>query len=49
MRSWPIPSGRSREVDLATAACAIEDGEELWTPNLADFSDIPSLSLYCPK
>jgi predicted nucleic acid-binding protein len=36
---------RGREIDLAIAACALEDGAALWTLNAADFRDIPSLRL----
>ena len=39
---------RSREVDLAIAAYAIELGAELWTQNLSDFIDIPGLRIYNP-
>jgi predicted nucleic acid-binding protein len=37
---------RSREGDIAIAACAIEHGAALWTLNRADFDDIPGLLLY---
>ena len=40
---------KSREVDLAIAACAIVQGAELWTRNHSDFADIPGLSLYSPR
>ena len=43
-----IGRSRSREVDLAIAACAITLGAELWTQNLADFVDIPGLSIHTP-
>ena len=43
-----VASPRSREVDLAIAACAISIGAELWTHNISDFIDIPGLSLYAP-
>ena len=36
---------RGREIDLAIAACAIVREAELWTLNVADFSDIPRLRL----
>lgn len=36
---------RGREIDLAISACAIVREAELWTLNLADFSDIPQLRL----
>lgn len=37
---------RSREVDLAIAACAITRDAELWTENLSDFADIPGLRIH---
>ena len=36
---------RGREIAIAVAACALEDGAALWTLNAADFADVPSLSL----
>jgi predicted nucleic acid-binding protein len=36
---------RGRELDLAIAACAIENGAALWTLNRGDFNDIPDLRL----
>jgi predicted nucleic acid-binding protein len=39
---------RGREADLEIAACAIEHDAALWTANLEDFRDIPSLRLYQP-
>lgn len=39
---------RSREGDLAIAACAIEHGAAVWTLNHQDFEDIPGLTLYSP-
>ena len=36
---------RGREIDIAIAACAIAREAELWTLNVADFKDIPSLRL----
>lgn len=36
---------RSREIDLAIAACAITHEAELWTLNPEDFSDVPGLQL----
>jgi predicted nucleic acid-binding protein len=39
---------RSREADIAIAACAIERGAALWTLNVNDFKDIPDLKLYAP-
>ena len=44
-----VATPRSREVDLAIAACAIVLGADLWTQNLRDFIDIPSLSIYSPR
>ena len=40
---------RTREADLAIAACAIRRDAVLWTLNPADFADIPGLKLYHPK
>jgi len=37
---------RSREADIAIAACAIDHGAALWTLNPSDFEDIPGLTLY---
>lgn len=36
---------RSREADIAIAACAIRRKAQLWTLNKADFADIPGLRL----
>jgi len=36
---------RGREIDLAVAACAIQDGAGLWTLNPDDFRDVPGLTL----
>ena len=44
-----VGRARSREVDLAIAACAIVHHGELWTRNVSDFDDIPGLSLYAPR
>lgn len=43
-----VPRSRSREIDLAIAACAILWEAELWTLNLGDFEDIPDLRLTSP-
>jgi predicted nucleic acid-binding protein len=40
-----VARARSREVDLAIAACAIRHDAELWTLNHADFAGIPELRL----
>jgi len=37
---------RSREADIAIAACAIRHEAALWTLNPADFDDIPGLNLF---
>lgn len=37
---------RSREIDIAIAACAIRHEAKLWTLNPDDFADIPGLRLY---
>ena len=41
-----LPRARSREADIAIAACAIRHNAELWTLNRADFAGIPRLRLY---
>lgn len=40
-----VSRARSREIDLAIAACAIVLKAELWTMNTKDFRDIPGLRL----
>lgn len=40
---------RSREVDLAIAACALALGADLWTRNERDFIDVPGLRLYSER
>ena len=40
-----VRAARSREVDLAIAACAIVRELPLWTLNRGDFKDIPGLRL----
>ena len=44
-----VGRARSREVDLAIAACAITLDGELWTQNRADFADIPGLRIHTPR
>ena len=39
---------RTREVDLAIAACALVHDARLWTLNRADFQDVPGIQLYGP-
>ena len=39
---------RSREIDLAIAACAIVREAPIWTLNHAAFADVPGLRLYGP-
>lgn len=39
---------RGRDMDIAIAACALEQRARLWTLNPADFRDIPELELYQP-
>ena len=41
-----VANSRSREIDLAVAACALADGAALWTLNPADFKDIPDLKVF---
>ena len=40
-----LSRARTREADIAIAACAIRQNMELWTLNPADFADIPNLRL----
>ena len=40
-----VRRARSREIDLAIAACAITREIPLWTLNRKDFDDIPGLVL----
>jgi predicted nucleic acid-binding protein len=42
------PRARSREIDIAIAACAIAREAALWTLNRDDFKDIPGLDLANP-
>ncbi|HEV2448410.1 MAG TPA: type II toxin-antitoxin system VapC family toxin [Candidatus Sulfopaludibacter sp.] len=44
-----VRRARSREIDLAIAACAIVRDAPLWTLNSADFRDLPGLRLYEPS
>lgn len=44
-----VGRARSRQVDLAIAACAIVQGAQLWTRNYSDCVDIPGLALYTPR
>ena len=39
---------RTREVDIAIAACALRHDAALWTVNASDFADIPGLKLVRP-
>ena len=41
-----VSRARTREVDLAIAACALVREAQLWTLNRADFQDVPGLRLY---
>ena len=41
-----VNRARTREVDLAIAACALVRGARLWTLNHADFQDVPGIRLY---
>lgn len=43
-----VKRSRSREADLAIAACAIRHEAALWTLNRSDFEDIPGLRLFEP-
>jgi predicted nucleic acid-binding protein len=44
-----VRRARTREADLAIAACAIRHKARLWTLNAVDFEDIPGLRLFHPK
>ena len=44
-----VSRARTREVDLAIAACALVRGARLWTLNGADFQDVPGIRLYVPR
>ena len=41
-----VKRARSREADIAIAACAIHHEAQLWTLNRPDFADIPELRLF---
>jgi predicted nucleic acid-binding protein len=43
-----VRRARTREVDLAIAACALVHEARLWTLNRADFQDVPGIRLYVP-
>ena len=43
-----LKRARGRDMDIAIAACAIEQGARLWTLNPQDFRDMPGLTLYEP-
>jgi predicted nucleic acid-binding protein len=43
-----VSRARTREVDLAIAACALVREARLWTLNSAHFQDVPGLRLYRP-
>jgi predicted nucleic acid-binding protein len=44
-----VSRARTREVDLAIAACALVRGARLWTLNHADFQDVPGMRMYGPR
>jgi predicted nucleic acid-binding protein len=44
-----VSRARTREMDLAIAACALVRGARLWTLNQADFQDVPGIRLYGPR
>ena len=41
-----LKRARSRDMDIAIAACALVHGARLWTLNPDDFRDIPGLEIY---
>jgi predicted nucleic acid-binding protein len=43
-----LQRARGRDMDIAIAACAIEQRARLWTLNPDDFIDLPGLELYDP-
>jgi predicted nucleic acid-binding protein len=43
-----VRRARGRELDLAVAACALVWGARLWTLNVADFRDVPGLTVARP-
>ncbi len=43
-----VGRARTREADIAIAACALVAEAQLWTLNEKDFADIPGLRLYQP-
>jgi predicted nucleic acid-binding protein len=44
-----VRRARTREVDIAIAACALVHDAQLWTLNPTDFQDVPGLQLYGPE
>lgn len=44
-----VPRARGRELDLAIAATALGQDAVLWTFNVADFADIPGLTVRKPR
>ena len=44
-----LTRSRSREIDIAIAACAIRREAQLWTLNPEDFAGIPGLRLFRAK
>jgi predicted nucleic acid-binding protein len=44
-----VSRARTREFDLAIAACALVRDARLWTLNHADFQDVPGIRLYVPR
>ncbi len=43
-----VGRARSRQLEVAIAACAIVQDAQLWTRNHRDFVGIPGLALYTP-
>jgi predicted nucleic acid-binding protein len=43
-----VRRARTREVDIAIAACALVHDARLWTLNRGDFQDVPGIQLYGP-
>ena len=43
-----LKKARGRDMDIAIAACAVQQRARLWTLNPEDFRDLPSVELYEP-
>ena len=43
-----LKRARGRDMDIAIAACAVQQRARLWTLNPDDFRDLPAVELYEP-